>query len=100
MVLIDCVRNDTFVCKWPKTGRTGVTPSPCIGFWAISAQQLGPAVRISFDMRPVFGDETVMIGDGKLVSRVIILVFAGLAFAMIAAFIGSDQASLFTDLSV
>jgi hypothetical protein len=41
-----------------------------------------------------------MIGGGKLVSRVIILVFAGLAFAMIAAFIGSDQASLFTDLSV
>lgn len=41
-----------------------------------------------------------MIGDGKFVSRVIILVFAGLAFATIAALLGSNQASLFSDVSI
>lgn len=39
-----------------------------------------------------------MIGDGKLFSRVIILIVAGLAFAFFAAFLGQDQASLFSDL--
>jgi hypothetical protein len=41
---------------------------------------------------------SVMIGDGKLFSRVIILIVAGLAFAFFAAFLGQDQASLFSDL--